>query len=75
MWRRCGRGAPSALLRFAESREGDTRDPLIYLHAVNFTVKRLVRASRRRHVMSCGALAPRYEASNLSCDNHLPTNA
>ena len=27
------------------------------------------------HVVSCGALAPRCEALNLSSENHLPTNA
>jgi len=47
----------------------------LFICTVNFTVKRLVGASRRRHVMSCGALAPRLEASNLSSENHLPTNA
>ena len=39
------------------------------------TVKRLARASRRRHGMSCGVLASRYEAFNPSSENHLPTNA
>ena len=42
---------------------------------VNFTVQRLVRALRRRHVMSCGALASRCKAFNLSSQDHLPTNA
>ena len=27
------------------------------------------------HVVSCGALAPRCEALNLSSESHLPTNA
>ena len=28
-----------------------------------------------RHVMSCGASAPRYEACRLSSQDYLPTNA
>ena len=61
------RAVPAVLIAFS---------PLpLFICTVNLTVKRLVRASRWRHVMSCGVLAPRYEASNISSDNHLPTNA
>ena len=52
------------------------RFPLrLNLFALKVTVKRLAQASRRRHVMSGGALASRCEAFNLSSENQLPTNA